>query len=323
MVTSVFANSGPWVHSADRIHERAMTHSRGADRWLYGGPVLALLHLLLLVALHARPGLSGVLLWHVGPAALTVAAILLMVYGVLHSIRGRATWTAGRAAGYGCLVAVTALPVVAYTTYPSSRDSRPSEVRFRLPLDGPLTAHWGGPAPDLNYHVFSPAERWAYDLLVTREGRSFEGGGTAFPDYHAYGRPVLAPAPGTVRIASDGAPDTPIGARVGWRNSCGNHVVIDVAPGEFLFLCHLQPGSIVVRAGQPVISGQQVGRVGNSGLSTEPHLHVHLQTTPDADFGEGIPLLFHDYRHEGRLIERGVPTGGRFPQIVEHAGSPR
>jgi murein DD-endopeptidase MepM/ murein hydrolase activator NlpD len=99
--------------------------------------------------------------------------------------------------------------------------------------------------------------------------------------------------------------------------------VVDVAPGEFLFLCHLQLGSIIVRVGDPVISGQQVGRIGNSGLSTQPHLHVHLQTTSDADFGEGIPLLFHDYRHAGGLVDRGMPTGGRFPQIVEHAASPR
>ena len=300
-----------------------MTHPRRADRWLYAAPLLALLHLLLLFVLHARPGLPGVVLWHIGPSGLTIAAILVMAYGVIHSLRARLAWTAGRVAGYACLIVITALPVVAYTTYPSSRDNRPSDVRFRLPLDGAVTVRWGGPTRDVNYHVFSPAERWAYDLLITREGRSFLGDGTSVSDYHAYGRPVLAPAPGTVRVVSDDTADTSIGGRVGWRTSCGNYVVIDVALGEFLFLCHLQPDSITVSTGESVIAGQQVGRVGNSGLSTEPHVHVHLQSTPNADFGEGIPLLFSDYRHEGRLVGRGIPTGGRLPQIVEHAGPSR
>lgn len=297
--------------------------ARSADRWLYAAPVLALLHLLLLLVLYTRPGLPAVVLWHTGPVVLTTAAILVMTYGVLHSARARVGWTAGRAAGYGCLLGISALPVVGYTTYPSSRDGRPSEVRFRLPLDGPVTVRWGGPTRDVNYHVFAPPERWAYDLVISRGERSFQGGGTAVTDYYAYGRPVLAPATGTIRVVSGGAADTPIGETGGWRNSCGNHVVIYVAPGEFLFLCHLKPGSIIVRTGEAVISGQQVGRVGNSGRSTEPHVHVHLQTTPNADFGEGIPLLFHNYRHEGRLVERGMPRGGRYPQIVEHAGSAR
>jgi murein DD-endopeptidase MepM/ murein hydrolase activator NlpD len=298
-----------------------MGQSLGRDRWLYAGPVLALLHLLVLALLHVRPGLPAVVLWHAAPAVLTIAAILVMAYGVLHSTRARATWTTARAAGYAWLLAVCALPVVAYRTYPSSRDSQPSDVRFQLPLDGPVTVRWGGPTRDVNYHVFAPAERWAYDLLVTREGRSFEGDGTNVTDYYAYGRPVLAPAPGTVRVVSDELEDTPLGDRVGWRNSCGNYVVMEVARGEFLFLCHLEPGSVAVRTGEQVVSGQQIGRVGNSGRTDEPHLHVHLQTTPGANLGEGIPLYFHDYGHEGRFVERGMPAGGDAPQIVDHAGS--
>lgn len=316
--------SGIGVTDADRADDPGTTGGRSRDRWLYAGPVLALFHLLLLGALYARPGLPGVVLWHAGPVALTLAAILVMGYGVLHSSRTRAAWTRGRAAGYGCLVAISGLPIVAYTTYPSSRDSRPSEVRFRLPLDGPVLVRWGGPTREVNYHVFAPPERWAYDLHVVRGGRSFEGDGTSVTDYFAYGMPVLAPAAGIVRAVSDGAGDTPVGGRVAWWRSCGNHVVIDVAPGEFLFLCHLLRGSIAVDLGERVMPGQPVGRVGNSGRSSEPHVHVHLQTTPDVELGEGVPLLFHGYLDDdGRVVERGMPTGGRHPQIIEHADAAR
>jgi murein DD-endopeptidase MepM/ murein hydrolase activator NlpD len=289
------------------------------DSWLCAVPVLGVLHVVLMLALHVRPGLPAVVLWHVGPIALTAIAVLVMAYGLVKSSRWRLPWTRTRAAGYVGLLAVSAMPL-AYETYPSSRDGHPSQVRFRLPLDGPVTVAWGGPARSVNYHVVAPAQRWAYDLLVRRAGRSFRENGTALTDYYAYGLPVLAPAEGVVRFVSDGAPDKAIGVRNLDTRSCGNRVVIEVAREEFLFLCHLQAGSIGVQAGERVVAGQVLARVGNSGRSSEPHLHVHLQTTPQPDFGEGIPLYFHDYRHDGRLVVRGVPTGGRYGQVVEHAG---
>ena len=57
------------------------------------------------------------------------------------------------------------------------------EVRFRLPLDGPVTVAWGGADTDVNYHAVMPDQRWAYDLLVTREGRTHRGDGTRLDDY--------------------------------------------------------------------------------------------------------------------------------------------
>jgi hypothetical protein len=74
-----------------------------------------------------------------------------------------------------------------------------------------------------------------------------------------------------------------------------------------------------------------IGRVGNSGNSSEPHVHLHLQDTSAPYLGEGIPFYFHDYRVNGVEVERGMPYGGRarrsrrWPgaftgQIVEHVG---
>jgi hypothetical protein len=59
--------------------------------------------------------------------------------------------------------------------------------------------------------------------------------------------------------------------------------------------------------------------VGNSGNSTEPHVHVHLQTTA-GPFGEGIPLFFHDYRQGTEVVARGMPPGGPARTRIEHAG---
>jgi hypothetical protein len=147
---------------------------------------------------------------------------------------------------------------------------------------------------------------------------SHRGDGTKLDDYYCYGLPVLAPADGTVRVVMNEDEDVPIGQDFGFKNAGGNQVVIEVAANEFLFICHMQPGSITVRPGDRVTTGQVLGRVGNSGHTSEPHIHIHLQDTADDGWGEGIPLYFHHYRSGDQLIDRGIPTGGLERQIVEH-----
>jgi murein DD-endopeptidase MepM/ murein hydrolase activator NlpD len=69
-----------------------------------------------------------------------------------------------------------------------------------------------------------------------------------------------------------------------------------------LFLCHLTEGSVAVTEGQPVSAGDVLGLVGNSGRSTEPHLHLHA-VGPD---GTAMPLLI-----EGKAPWRGRLLGWR------------
>ena len=104
--------------------------------------------------------------------------------------------------------------------------------------------------------------------------------------------------------------DGPVGQ---WRvrRAAGNYVVVEVAPREFLFIAHLQAGSVAVAPGDRVAAGQVIGRVGNSGNSSEPHVHLHLQDTPTSYLGEGIPFFFHGYRVHGVETARGMPIGGR------------
>ena len=84
---------------------------------------------------------------------------------------------------------------------------------------------------------------------------------------------------------------------------------MEVAPGEYLFIGHLRRGTVAV--GERVIPGQLLGRVGNSGNSSEPHVHLHLQDTMRPYFGEAIPFYFSWYQQDGDLVNRGMPEGGR------------
>ena len=227
-------------------------------------------------------------------------------------------------AAIAALVASTAM----FRVYPSSYDNRPSNVHFRLPLDGPILVGWGGGTPDVNYHVAYPDQRWAYDLLVAENGKTFRGDGARCEDYLCYGLSVLAPAGGKVAAILDGMPDQPVGV-LGGMPAGGNQIVIEVkdnGQSQYLFLCHLLRGSIAVKEGDSVSQGQPLAKVGNSGNTSEPHLHIHLQNTSADDVAEGIPLFFHDYRTGGRFVERGIPMGGIDSnglkgQTVEHVGA--
>ena len=279
------------------------------DWWVRVVPVVVALHLLLLVGLRARPRSPGLWMWYLGPILLVVITGILLVGSVISARRWRHGVNRWHLIGYLALILVIfTLPV--YEAYPSSYDDRPSRVSFRLPMDGPVTVAWGGPTAAVNYHVYLPDQRWAYDLLVTRDESSFRGDGRDLEDYYSYGLSVVAPASGLVFASQDGEPDVAIDVPRWGLAGLGNHVGIEVAPQEYLFIGHLQPGSVAVRVGDRVEAGQPLGRVGNSGNSSEPHVHLHLQDSPRVYFGEAIPFYFYGYRHSGRVVARGMPEGG-------------
>jgi murein DD-endopeptidase MepM/ murein hydrolase activator NlpD len=135
-------------------------------------------------------------------------------------------------------------------------------------------------------------------------------------DYVGFGRPVLAPAAGTIVWARADLPDNRPGEvpsaefyrGIANREErlaavAGNAVVIDHGDGEFSLLAHLERGSVRVRAGERVARGQVVGRVGNSGNSTAPHLHYHLMDGPLLFRGDGLPALFTNVTAR---LERGT-----------------
>ena len=305
------------------LPRRDPAERRAVDWWVRVVPIVLVVHLALLAVLRARLGQVGLWLWYAGPILLAAATAVLLVGSLLSARRWKHGVNRWHVLGYaGLIFVIFTLPT--YEAYPSSYDDRPSEVRFRLPLDGPVTVAWGGERSAVNYHVFLPDQRWAYDLLVTRDGRSFAGSGTELEDYFAYGLPVRAPASGVVFAARDGAPEVAIGEPRWGLAGLGNHVGLEVAPDEYLFIAHLQSGSVTVEVGDRVTAGQVLGRVGNSGNSSEPHVHLHLQDSERVYFGEGIPFFFHDYEQAGIVVPRGMPEGGRrdrryVGQIVERA----
>jgi murein DD-endopeptidase MepM/ murein hydrolase activator NlpD len=193
---------------------------------------------------------------------------------------------------------------------PSRHLGRETRARLRLPVKGEWFVYWGGRSLEDNAHAARPDQRFALDLIVARKGHPRRGAGRRNSDYFAFGEPVLAPAAANVVRAVDGVPDNNPGA-ASPRAGLGNHVVLDLGNGEFAFLGHLQAGSLTVRPGAQVAPGQVLARCGNSGASTEPHLHFHLQDSPEEIRGLGLPVQFLDYLAGGKPVPRGEPRKGQ------------
>jgi len=187
------------------------------------------------------------------------------------------------------------------------------KAHLRLPFEPGNTwfVFWGGDTRALNYHVDYPDQRHAYDILIMRDGSSHDGDGTKLDQYYAWGKHIVAPADGTIIETENGLPDNPIGV-MDPSHAAGNHVVIDLGNGEYAMIAHMQHGSIQVKRGDRVATGQWLGLCGNSGNTSEPHIHIHVQDKPQLfkPGVHGLPVEFRDFVRNGKTIEIGSPVKG-------------
>lgn len=167
-----------------------------------------------------------------------------------------------------------------------------NETKLSLPFKGRWLVVWGGDTKELNQHHDVPNQRFAFDLLgANKRGQTRKGEARVNEDYFAFGREILAPADGTVTDVITGVRDNVPGSMNPY-SALGNAVFIQHRQHEVSVLAHLKLGSVKVKVGDKVKTGQIIGLCGNSGNSSEPHLHYHLQNTPIIQDGTGIKCYF-------------------------------
>ncbi len=146
------------------------------------------------------------------------------------------------------------------------------------------------------------AQRFAIDWVrLYPDGKSFAGDPKDNKNYRAYGSEALAVADGTVSEIKDGIPQNIPGEDsraqdITLENIAGNHIVLNIGNGMYALYAHLQPGSLKVKEGEKVHRGEVLGLVGNSGNSTEPHLHFHICDAPSPLGCEGLPYAFSEFQ---------------------------
>ena len=299
------------------------------ELWVWLGEFTFIAFLALFGYLGMRPGGYGpVLVYADGQRVLGLVSLLILIWGCVACFRKPPLKRKGRIRALIAVVIVIGLGMNPFP-YPSSREFEPSTVEFRVPGAGDWRVYWGGESTETNlYAAWFPDRRWALALMCTEDNGLFYDDSSR-QRYSTWGAEVLSPSAGRVVRLVDDEEDRDVYQRVEVNEELGNHLVIEVADGEFLFLCHLKQGSLRVAVGDEVEAGEILALVGYSGHSTvvgEPHLELHLQTTPDAHKGEAIPWKFHNYLADGEFVEKGLPRGqvmgkGTLTgQLIRHAG---
>ncbi len=191
-----------------------------------------------------------------------------------------------------------------------------NQTKLALPFKGEWFVFWGGETVQQNYHQDAPNQRFAFDILkVGADGKSHKGDGKRNEDYYAFGQEIVAPADGVATYVVDGVQDN-VPGEMNRMFVPGNLVVIKHAEGEYSLFAHFKQNSIRIKVGDKVAKRQIIGLCGNSGNSSEAHLHYQFQNTPFfAD--EGRMKVFFEkltVRREGKTESKTdySPVKGDF-----------
>ncbi|WP_343186898.1 M23 family metallopeptidase [Anoxynatronum sibiricum] len=178
-----------------------------------------------------------------------------------------------------------------------------STVVYDLPFEGAWTVVNGCFTEEFSHSWGIPTQRYAYDfLMLDQNGQSYSGDPKNVESYYCYAQTILAPADGeVVEVAAHEAETILLGKGRFFNQAsqiAGNYVVIKHGEAEYSTLAHLKKDSILVKVGATVLRGEKIAACGNTGNSTEPHLHFQLQDGPSFYDSAGLPIRFSHVKLE-------------------------
>lgn len=260
-----------------------------------------------------------------GPA-IAAGAVLIIV-----------TVSLGQGMGPLYLIGVGLLALGLVGKYVGGRRQRPQHERAGLPVAAPVSGRWqalNSPAEKVPSHTHSLAQTYAVDVVCAPAGGEPRTMDWLWPpmrrpqSFPSFGQPVLAPFDGAVVAAHGASRDhlsrlSPLGLAYlvveGFirslgapRHLLGNHVLIRADSDDVVaVLAHLRRESLRVAPGDRVVAGQQIAECGNSGNSSDPHVHFQLMDGEDITTAHGVPFAW-EYDTEDGVTHRGVPAEGEL-----------
>ncbi len=187
-------------------------------------------------------------------------------------------------------------------------------VTFVLPFEGTWKVANGGIRKQTSHSWSLIGQRYAYDFVVVDDaGKTYQGPSNRPENYLAFGKPVLAASDGIVVDVRNDIKDYHR-AGTGWvdiktPDVRGNYVVIKHDSGRYTLYAHLKVGSITVKKGEAVVTGQKIGECGHSGHSSEPHLHFQLQDRADFYTAISLPIKFRNFERVENDTQECIELG--------------
>jgi hypothetical protein len=180
------------------------------------------------------------------------------------------------------------------------------------PVNGTWTWRNGPGEGVYHTHVRFPEQRYAYDLVITASGATYAGDPAISTSYHCFGQPIRAAHGGKVVLVDDTVPDnlgnTPSPANDPPKKN--GQVIVDHGDGRVALYVHVQQGSAKVKVGDTVNAGDVLALVGNSGFTTEPHLHFEILETDATGRAHAVPIMPSGLVDAAGKAVVGVPKGG-------------
>tara|TARA_R110001606_G_scaffold316496_1_gene463285 strand:+ start:521 stop:1486 length:966 start_codon:yes stop_codon:yes gene_type:complete len=182
-----------------------------------------------------------------------------------------------------------------------------NSTKMILPFNEEWTVSWGGITVEDNYHVAYKNQKYAYDLLMTKNNKTYTGDAKKNESYYVFGKEIIAPCDATVIKVIKGVKDN-VPGEFNPEQLTGNTIVLETANNEFILFAHFKENSIVVQENQQIKQGDLLGLCGNSGNSSEPHLHLSLQNVADMNIATGVKLFFENIKVNGTVKQDYIPV---------------
>ncbi|MCA0133916.1 DUF3887 domain-containing protein [Winogradskyella alexanderae] len=184
-------------------------------------------------------------------------------------------------------------------------------TKMIFPFKEEAFVYWGGKTEDVNYHMTDLNQQYALDILMVANGAPYKGDSTKNESYFVFGRDIIAPCDAKVVKVIDGIKDN-VPGEVNRADITGNTIILETERKEYLLFAHIKMNSILFKEGDWVKQGQVIAKCGNSGNTTQAHLHFQLQNTNDLFNTIGAELYFDEIIVNGEIKKDYMPKKEDF-----------
>ena len=177
-----------------------------------------------------------------------------------------------------------------------SKENYICKADYILPFCGKWTVFNGGVEKELSHSWGIPTQRYAYDFVILDDaGKSLDGDNKLVSSYYCYEKEIVAPADGVVVKICNKHKDSRVDGKKAYCDALdirGNHIIVRHNEHEYGVIAHILQNSFLVNAGDKVSQGEIIAKCGNSGNTSEPHIHFQLQKGKSFFFSAGLPIAF-------------------------------